>query len=92
MQPHIDYVGPINILMSEAEQEKLLRIARRSARMIMGLGRNVKNKMIDCLISTNRRASGRQGTTRLSTIGKPKDAIWEVRRKSEKKELKQTGD
>ena len=45
--PHLDYIGAIMLLGSKKQMENFKASMRRYARVILGLGYNVKNDFVD---------------------------------------------
>lgn len=53
--PHLDYIGPIAIEYGNREVLKVRQYARRCARIILGLGRNTKNDVVELMVRSDRR-------------------------------------
>ena len=52
--PHLDYIGMILQLGNSKDMEKFKASMRRFARVILGLGFNVKNDMVNLMVDVNR--------------------------------------
>ena len=51
---NFDYIGPVIMLSEQKEVEKMKSTIRKATRIIFQLGPNVKNEIVEKLVSLNR--------------------------------------
>lgn len=60
MVPQVDYFGPLALTLGARALETTQTLLRRSIRVILGLGPNIKNLVIETFLDTNRHNAWRR--------------------------------